>query len=146
MITIHEDEYLGAVKYESTWRFFFAELSMWILDYASYTGFEPSSENPWRAGLLCVDESNAEAYCDFMANRELSADQLPDVAKQPYAIRHWPSGPQFFTFVVNFDETLFVNGWHENIPIGDYVPVGWTAKEDDPDKYVPSEFVSFMDK
>lgn len=146
-ITIQTDEYLGAVKRDSTWRFFYAEMSVWILDYESYDpDFKSSNEYPWRAGLLTVDESNAEAFCDFLAARELSAEQLSQVAKEPYVIRQWPSGPQFFTFVVNFDEKLFVNGWHENIPIGDYVPQGWTATEDNPDHFVPRKFLGFMKK
>lgn len=135
-IVISIDDYIGAVRLKSKWRFFYNMLSMWILDYASYrVGYDPSDPKykGWRKGLLRVDETNAEEYCEAMKSQEILPNQVPHVVKDTFP-RQEP-----LTFVVNFDERLFVNGWHDNIPIHEYVPKGWTALEEDPYEYVPPE-------
>lgn len=43
------------------------------------------------------------------------------------------------TFVVNFDEKIYVSGWHDNIALQNYVPVGWCAVEGNPYEHVPLE-------
>jgi hypothetical protein len=134
------DEYIGAVKLNSQWRFFYDILSMWILDYASYhPDYNPTPQG-WRANLLKVDEANAKEYCEALANHELFPEQIPWVEKESF------SDQEGLTFVVNFDEKVFVNGWRDNIAIHEYAPQGWTAFEDDPYEHIPPEFRSLWDK
>jgi hypothetical protein len=139
-IVIDIDEYIGAVKLNSLWRFFYDILSMWIFDYASYHPDYSPTPQGWRANLLRVNEANAKEYCSALANHELHPEQIPHVEKQSFV------GQEPLMFVANFDEKLFINGWRDNIAIHEYAPQGWTAVEDDPYKYIPSEYRALWGK
>jgi hypothetical protein len=132
-IVIGSDNYIGAVKFNGNWRLFHQPLSMWILDYSSYDDEYAPKQGEWRENLMRVDESNAQDYIQYIAKNELLPDQIPYVVKGKFP------GQALLTFVVNFDERLFVNGWHDNIAIDEYVPSSWTSIEDEPLDYVPSE-------
>jgi hypothetical protein len=141
-IVIDFDEYIGAVKLNTQWRFFHDVLSMWILDYASYDP-EYNPANPrfrgWRANLLVVDVNNAQEYCEAMTSRELLPEQIP------YTFTEYGSQAPL-TFVVNFDDRTFINGWQDNIAIDNYVPFGWNSMEDDPYKHIPGELRALWGK
>jgi hypothetical protein len=134
-IIIDLDEYIGAVKLNGKWRFFHEMMSVWILDYKSYDPqydpFGPKS-NGWRKNLLVVDTDNAEAFCEVMRDKELLPEQIPQ------SFTEFGSRKKL-SFVVNFDEKIYINGWGDNIALHDYVPTGWQSIEDDPYEYVPPE-------
>jgi hypothetical protein len=139
-IVVDTDEYIGAVKLNSEWRCFYDMLSMWILDYASYHPEYNPTPGGWRAGLLQVDETNAQAFCNALADREILLEHIPRTVKRT------STGQQPLTFVINFDEKIFVNGWQDNIAIHEYAPQGWTAVEDDPYQYIPPELKALWGK
>jgi hypothetical protein len=133
-IIIPADEYVGVVVKGGVRRYFFNILSMWILDYASYyPDYDPLDPRfgggEWRKGLLRVNSDNADAYIDALSNQEIPNNML-DAITSEYG------GGVTITFIVNFDEKLFVNGWHDNIPLHEYVPSGWRGVEDDPYLYL----------
>jgi hypothetical protein len=129
------DEFVGAVVKDSVTRYFYNILSMWILDYSSYhPQYDP--DNPkfgtggWRKGLLTVDLLTADAYINLLALQEIDQKSLKTTISEF-------GNTVEIVFVVDFDKKLFVNGWHDNIAIHEYVPMGWQGIEDDPNLYIP---------
>jgi hypothetical protein len=53
------DDLIGAVKYNSEWRFFAGVLAEWVMDYKKYDpSFSPSEEdNTFRNNILVVNGS-----------------------------------------------------------------------------------------
>jgi hypothetical protein len=139
-ITINSDHYVGAVRYNGNWHFFHAPLSMWILDFASYDEEYEPKPGGWRENLLRVDEGNAQRYIDEMHKNELQASQISFTFKAGF-----PNRAQL-TFVVDFDDRKFINGWHDNIAIEEYAPKGWMAEEDDPYEYVPENIKTLWER
>ncbi len=136
-ILVPADEYVGAVKFGGIWRYFYNMLSMWILDYARYDPeYDPADarSSGWRESLLVVDTHNATDYIGALSVQEIPKEDLATTESEF-------GGAVHITFVVNFDEKLFVNGWHDNIPIHEYVPVGWHSMEGDPHRYLPADDV-----
>ncbi|MBL8164163.1 MAG: hypothetical protein JNJ61_19405 [Anaerolineae bacterium] len=131
--SIYSEHYIGAVRFHGDWRVFHELLSMWILDYRSYDDTFAPKEGEWRYNLMIVDQNNAEAYIESMAKNEILVTQIPHIR-----LGDFPGQAQL-TFVVNFDEKLFINGWHDNIPIHEYVPQDWTGIEATPYDYIPSD-------
>jgi hypothetical protein len=138
-IVISGSNYLGAVKLKSEWQVFHAVLYMWILDYAAYNpSYDPAtSKYHWRQNLLRVSESNASEYC-----RAMTVIPMGDVTNVIQEIQQRDGEIKYFqpplTFVVNFDECLFINGWWELIiPFHKLIPDSWKGLEDSPYKYVP---------
>lgn len=140
-LVIDFDEYIGAVKLNSEWRFFREVMSMWILDYKSYDPeYDPlnSNSNGWRENLLAVDTQNAKEYCHAMKNKEIMLSQIP--------LTFTEFGSQAkLTFVVNFDEKIFVSSLYDMLAVQRYVPRGWKGLEDDSYQYIPAEFRSLWD-
>lgn len=81
----------------------------WVLDYKEYDGDpnEPQDETDWRYGIMQVDEKNAQAYCNALSNNELTSEQIPFVTKEIGGTQ------EPLSFVVNFDEKIFINGWYD---------------------------------
>lgn len=131
---LNNDEYLGAVKVEGNWHFFADFVGEWILDYPAYDpDYDPSQwDYKFRNGLLTVDETNAEEFLKAMQEQELSLDSV----KKLVAEKGEDKIP--LTYVVNFDERIFVDGNSER-DIVEYVPVNWKGIEDTPLNYVPDE-------
>jgi hypothetical protein len=133
------DDYMGAIKIDSEWQFFYEMLSMWILDYKAYDPEYVPKSGGWRENILKVDRDNAKEYCQAMKTKEIPVPLIPNTMSS------W--GRQLrLTFVVNFDERLFINGWHDNIAIHEYVPDGWKGIEDDPYSYIPQELKTLWGK
>jgi hypothetical protein len=130
-ILVDADEYLGAVKIDSKWRIFHDVLGMWILDYSAYDDYVPKLGG-WREGIMKVDQNNAAQYCRAMEAKEIPPQLIPDAISVL-------GGQMPLTFVVNFDDRFFVNGWHDNIAIHEYVPDGWKGISDNPYKHIPQE-------
>ena len=131
------DDIIGAVRLSSRWRFYAGTVAEWILDYRSYDPSDPSKwEHPFRNGLLVVDSSNSEAFCQAMQAYQLSEDDIRELVRLRGG-NNFPLG-----VVVNFDEKLYVNGYSE-IPLHEYVPDGWIGVEGNPYDYVPAEVRSF---
>ncbi|MBD2530317.1 hypothetical protein H6G97_12340 [Nostoc flagelliforme FACHB-838] len=132
------DDLIGAVKYNSKWRFFGGTVAEWILDYASYDpDFDPSkSDVVFRNNLLKVDETNAVHFLKAMEPYELLVTDLQQLIKQEGA-NNWP-----LTTVVDFDKKTYVNGFSE-IPLHQYVPTGWTGYEGYTLDYVPENIRAF---
>ncbi|MBL8160968.1 MAG: hypothetical protein JNJ61_03215 [Anaerolineae bacterium] len=137
---IYDEHFIGAVKLHGEWRFFHHLLIAWILNYRDYDDTYIPTESDWRYELMKVDEKNAEAYVLFMAKNELPIAQIPFVRLGDFPMQ----AP--LTFVVNFDERLFVNGWHDNIPIHEYIPQGWRGIEDNPYDHIPSDLSLLWNK
>jgi hypothetical protein len=138
-ILVDLDEYVGAVKVDGEWRFFHDVLSMWILNYPAYdSGYIPKPGD-WREKILKVGKDNAKQYCEALAAKEIPAHLIPNTISVL-------DGQMPLTFVVNFDERLFINGWHDNIPIHEYAPDGWKAMEDDPYSYIPQALKALWSK
>jgi len=102
------------------------------LDYVAY---DDEVDNKWRGGLPKVDHTNAQEFIQYLQSqsKEISSIQIPETENLSF-----PGQQALLTFVVNFDEQIFVNGWHDNIAIEEYAPENWTAIEDDPYQYVPT--------
>jgi hypothetical protein len=134
------DDLLGAVKHEGQWRFFAGTVAEWILDYASYDPyFDPAQTDVvFRDNLLRVDESNAAQFVKAMAPHEISPAQLSELTRRD-GPTNWP-----LSVLIDFDEALYVNGFSE-IPLHEYVPPGWTAKEDFPLRYLPDALRSLWE-
>lgn len=133
---IHDDyALLGAVKYDTKWQFYYADLLMWILDYPAYNpNFNPADEMfSWRGGLEIIDSENALAFCKLLGEFEVPASKIPFVT---YSSNGYKAE---IYFMVNFDEKLYVSGWSENIALEEYIPNGWIGKFDDPYLYIPEE-------
>jgi hypothetical protein len=143
-IAIPGNDYIGAIKLNSKWRFFYEYLAMWILDHEAYSGPPPSSPDAWRFGLWQVNATNAAQYCESMKERELTANQIPHIFYEEFP--PYPQRRAELTFVVNFDEQIFINGWKDNIMIHEYAPSGWKAIEDNPYDYVPQEIRALWGK
>ena len=79
-----------------------------------------------------MDVFNANRYCDAMADRELRLHQIPQAVSES-------GNKKQLVFVINFDDQIFVNGWHDNIEIEDYAPRDWIRIEGNPLDYVPPE-------
>lgn len=125
-IEIDATHYVGAVKYHSQWRIFHNIISMWILNYSAYD----DDGEEWRKGIVQVDTHNADAYCAIMAEFELKFEQIPYTKKR--LLRPAP-----LTFVVDFDEKRFVDGWQEQFSLIEYIPSSWSGTIGNPYKYIP---------
>ncbi|MFN6559704.1 MAG: hypothetical protein RMY28_007840 [Nostoc sp. ChiSLP01] len=132
------DDLIGAVKFNSKWRFFCGTIAEWILDYASYDpGFDPSkSDVVFRNNLLKVDETNTVHFLKAMEPYELFAKDIQQLIEEEGA-SNWP-----LTIVVDFDKKTYVNGFSE-ITLHQYVPTGWTGYEGNPLNYVPENIRAF---
>ncbi len=131
--------YLGVVKLDGYWRFFYDDRETWILDYRkylssdiSYPEIDPKVEeelfNERRVLFPYVNKSNAHAYCKALS-MELSAAEIAQATDKPFA-----------AYMVNFDENIFIelprsDGYNTNVP---YVPDGWVSAEDNPYYYIPT--------
>jgi hypothetical protein len=136
---INPDFYVGAVKLHGVWRIFYGTLSEWILNYEDYAAPEEDLEG-WRNGLLNVDENNGEEFCKYMAANEVP---LSDVG----LLRGEGTEKQEpLTFVVNFDDKLFINGWMDMLPIHKWAPSHWERKKTSPYSYVPDTIRSLWNK
>lgn len=131
---IKRDEWIGAVKAEGTWHLLALYIGEWILDYPKYDPFSDKSaeHNNYRNGMWVVDENNASEFLETMKENEIS---LLDVKK---LVAEKGAFETPLTYVVNFDERLFVDGYPDR-DITEYVPEGWNSFEDFPLKYVPDE-------
>lgn len=135
-IIVPADEYLGVVIKGGSRRYFYNILSMWILDYAQYEpGYDPLDPrfggNGWRHGLLTVNSSNAESYIEALSQQEVPENMLDRLISEY-------GGTVDVSILVNFDDKLYVNGWHDNIPIHEYIPSDWRGVEDNPQLYLQS--------
>lgn len=133
---LKRDEYLGAVKYAGEWHILALYVGEWILNYPAYDPY--SSKSPtdkYRNGLWVVNETNAAEFLRAMQEHELSLTEVEKLIAE--------KGPEEvpLTYVVNFDEKLFVDG-HPDRDIAEYVPEGWTGIEDFPTNYVPQKIKS----
>lgn len=133
---LKRDEYLGAVKFQGEWHLLALYVGEWILDYPAY---DPSPDDSpadnYRHGLLVVSEKNAGEFLEAMREHEMSLGEV----KSLIAMQGAELVP--LTYVVNFDDKLFVDG-HPDRDIAEYVPEGWTGVEDFPTNYVPPEIKS----
>ena len=131
---IKRDEYLGAVKIEDQWHLLALYIGEWILDYPSYDPISDKSEenNNYRQGLWVVDESNSKQFLQAMSNEEMSLEDIKRLVKKR-GVQEVP-----LTYVVNFDEQLFVDGQPDR-DIEEYVPANWKGIKDFPLNYVPDE-------
>jgi hypothetical protein len=129
------DDLIGAVKYKGQWRFFAGIVAEWVLDYERYEpGYDPvRDDTPFRNGLLVVNENNAGEFCNVMAPYELSPSDIEQLIKKEGA-NHFP-----LSIVIDFDAKVYINGFSE-IPLHEYVPSNWVAKEDNSLKYLPDNF------
>ena len=124
-----EYAYLGAICQNSRWRFFYDEGSRykWGLDFRNAdTNVIPQQRNQ----SLVINRSNIGEYIASF-DREVSATQIKETShKIP------------LTFVVNFDQQLFVDGSGEegeHLPLSNCIPQNWKSiVVRDPYFYVPS--------
>lgn len=130
-VVIDFDEYIGAVRLSGQWHFYHLILSEWIMDYASYHPDYKPKPGGWRDNLLYVDENNAEEYLEYFHSREIDSSQIPFTRQDTFTTQ-----PPL-TFVIHFDDRVFVNGWFDMIAVHKYTPKHWQAVEDSPYKYVP---------
>ncbi|MBI1260027.1 MAG: hypothetical protein GC204_21370 [Chloroflexi bacterium] len=133
---VWDEETLAAVKFKGVWRFFVDMEIMFLLDYTAYEDYLPEP-GEFRYGTLIVDDQNAEVWMNSMA-KEIEAGQLVHLYWQNTDDRVRP------TFVIDFDRKFWVGGgWsHDQSPLQDYQPKGWTALEDNVMKYLPDEISS----
>jgi hypothetical protein len=131
------DDLIGAVKFDSRWRFFAGTVAEWILDYSSYDpSFDPSeSRVVFRNNILNVDEKNAEQFCEAMEAYELSSKDVEQLIRTEGA-ENWP-----LVIAIDFDSKTYINGFSE-ISLHEYAPSSWTATEDNPINYVPDTIKS----
>jgi hypothetical protein len=127
------DDFLGAIKLEGIWHIVYADLGLWILDYASYDQtYNPSQAQEWRYGYLKVDSDNAQGYyMDYLKANEIYLENVPKVRRK-YLNKQAP-----LTFVVNFDDKVFISAFRDNIMFHEYVPEQWFSTEDVPYNYIP---------
>jgi len=133
MSKLKRDEYIGAVHADGIWRFFAGTLAEWILDYNTYDpNYDPNKwSGTFRNNLLRVEVNQASAFQDAMRAHELSEADIKALVKE----RGADKVP--LTVVVDFDERQFVNSYYD-LALEEYVPPGWTAVFDDPQKYIPT--------
>ena len=127
---------IGAVKWQSRWRYFAGTLEEWTFDYATYDpSYRPSPDDKsFRGGLLLVDQSNADAFCAVMKPYELES---PTVAR--WVKEHGPDAVPL-VMVADFDNRSFIHGYTEPVEArSNYLAPGWRGLEDDPYKHVPRE-------
>jgi len=127
---------IGAVKWRSRWRYFAGTLGEWTLDYPAYDpSYQPApGDRSFRGGLLRVDQTNADQFCEVMRPYELRPEEIRSWVKERGAV----NVP--LMMVVDFDERKFVDGYHEAfVPKSEYVPAGWQGIDGDPYDHVPPE-------
>lgn len=143
-ITIDADEYLGAIKLKGKWYVFYELRGMWVLNHRTYHPSFQSEQYPdWRPGLLVVNRENADEFINHLREqeKELSIEELPRVRTAGFEGLGLPE----LTFVIDFDEQLFVSAFPENLAIHEHVPEGWKGIEDAPLEYVPPELKKIWD-
>jgi hypothetical protein len=131
---LQDDDLIGAVKLQSEWRFFTGFFAEWILDYSAFDpdfNFSPE-KHLFRNGLLRVDETNADKFCEAMQPYELSENQLQQIIEADDT-QQTP-----LMFVVDFDNLTFVSSYFD-YPIENYVPEGWKAYFGNTYEYVPEK-------
>jgi len=134
-IIIPVDDYIGGVLHDGQWGFYHAMLSMWVLDYAKWEDYTPQEKSNWRYGIIYVDENNVDDYIKELAKGQLTPEQIPYVKKSP------TSRQEPLSFVVDFDNQVFVNGWYDMLPMHTYVPDHWTKHRDNVYDYIPKQYV-----
>ena len=95
---------LGAVILNATCRFYGGTTGEWRLDYAAYDPSARPSKH-FRNGILTVNETNAEEFCEAMAPFEVMLPDVVRLVKTEVSEGLW--------VLVNFDDRLFVNGFTE---------------------------------
>jgi hypothetical protein len=127
-----DHEVIAAVQLAGAWRVFSGTAGHWILDYRRYDPTEdPATWGPeFRPGLGYVDQRNAAAFCAAMAPYELKPGDIAAMTAE--------HGPSEYPLVVaiDFDNRVVITALGD-LPIQEYVPAGWSAREGDPLQYVP---------
>lgn len=129
---VSDDDLIGGVLIASKWRFYAGTVAEWILDYPRY---DPSAVNhesfsQFRNGLAVVTNSNKHEYCYAMGPYELSLSDIDLLANSnvEYGCE--------LSVIVDFDNNIYINGFSE-IPMHQFVPMGWRGYEGDPLSYLP---------
>ncbi len=126
-------KYIGAIKYQNQWRIFGDNTTrtMWGITFLGV----PLEEIPQkRKKQPIVNQSNVQSYMDALQS-EITPEQI---ANEP--------SERYITFVVNFDEKVFVDGGGEDamyLSITHLIPSGWQYIVDNPTFYVP-EKISYL--
>ena len=139
MRKIDINEFIGAVKIRSKWRFFIGYPIEWVMDFQSYEpSYDPNNgKYIYRNNLLLVNENNADEFCVAMKENELTPNDAVDILND---IDYEFEG---ITFLIDFDNKFYVNGFFD-LPFEDYIPNEWTSIFGDPEEYIPkSEMEKF---
>ncbi len=131
---ISSADIIGAVLYNGKWYIYAATIAYWILDTIKYNPTYNPSDWPYifRNHLYQIDEYNADLYLIAMNEYELSLHELKKL------IHKWGTTEYTIEIVINFDDKIYVNGFHE-ISVEEYIPATWLGIEDDPMEYVSEE-------
>jgi hypothetical protein len=132
---------VGAVKYQSKWRFFDAPVASWVLNYVSFNPkfsllIDPKAQVVAQNRPLEVDETNAE---EFLIALEETHETDP-IEIQEYILAGYEKQSQL-AVVIDFDNKVYVNGYSET-PLQEYIPAHWTGYEGSPLDYVPDSIKS----
>ncbi|MCW3100174.1 MAG: hypothetical protein JWL77_5792 [Chthonomonadaceae bacterium] len=146
---IQGDDLIGAIHVDGKWHFCLAYLADWIMDYEAYDpgsgpsepfdprdypieALERNANFIFRNNIYTVDESNVNAYIDYLLTLEISAEDTKAILEHKLIHTTRP------LVVIDFDKRLFVNGTGE-VAIHDYVPAGWLGIEGNPVEYIPDD-------
>jgi hypothetical protein len=136
---------VGAIKYQSEWRFFDAPVASWVLNYRPFNPkfsllIDPNAQKVAQKNLLEVDETKAKEF--LMAMEETHETDPTEI--QEYILAGYEEGSQI-AVVIDFDNKVYVNGYSET-PLQNYIPAHWSGYEGSPLDYVPDSIKSIWKK
>lgn len=153
---IHQYTFVGAVKLNSKWTFFYEQYAGWILDFEAYVKqtnkpdyFASLVYSDWRSHLPQVSEKIAHDYLQLLKPYELDLQEIPSLAYIPLANEYLASGivlkqPEL-RFVVNFDEKVWITKAYysdqvRSVPPEEvYAPPNWRCYQDETLKYASED-------
>lgn len=132
-LIMSEYYHIGMIKHNEQWRIFGdnGSRNKWGISFKDVSPNEIPYEIPDnRHDLLSIDASNVEQFITSFDSEIKSEEIVSDPATY------------FVTFVINFDEKVFVDGGHEeaiHFSLAHYVPSDWKFVIDEPIFYVPQQ-------
>ena len=120
-IIISNDDYLGCVKVNGVYLYYYGMLYEWVVDQVSYTGMTELSDGT----------EGSDIYLTRF-EKQIPFEQVPKVSHYSSPLSSAP-----ITFFVDFDNQIFVSGWHDNIALHNHVPEGWQGIEGNPYEFLP---------
>lgn len=141
---IDAEDFVGAVKINTIWRIFFLDRFLWILDLKKYLPPDiPIDEESIRKKFPIVDSYDAGQYFNSLKDYEIKLEEVSSI--KVFVSENEPLATLHITYLVNFDDKLFVDGYEDYITICQYVPSEWHGITDNPLNYLPSEIKQFFE-